>query len=779
MIKEVKISIRTLVEFIMRHGSIDNRYVGSVRAVEGTRAHQKIQKSYKENYMAEVPLKYEFEYEDIKIRVEGRADGILIEEDNVVIDEIKTTVRDLLTIDEDFNPLHWAQAKCYGYIYCKENNLEKIDIQLTYYNIETMGIKYLRKTFSFEDLEEFFFWLIDEYRLWAKIEGQWKVKRDESIKELQFPFPAYRDGQRELAVRVYKSVVEGKKCFAQAPTGIGKTISTMFPTIKAMGQGETSKVFYLTAKTITREVAEKSILLMKEKNLNLKFVTITAKDKVCKMDQVNCNPEYCPYANGYFDRINDALKDIIENSDNYSRTEIDRLSDKHRVCPFELSLDLTLWSDVIICDYNYVFDPKVYLKRFFEVKNTDYTFLVDEAHNLVDRGREMYSAKLSKADVFKVKKLIGKKDKAVSNSLNKLNSYFIEKRKILEELEQNFMVEEDEPLDIYSLLRMFLERADEYLANSREENKELMDLYFDAHGFISMAEFYDDNYVTLYEKNSDDITIKLYCVDPSKVLQEKMSKGKSTIIFSATLLPMDYFKDIYGAKDDDYLVKLKSPFSTNNRLLMVGDNIFTTYNNRENSAKEIVKYIAQCINSKKGNYMVFFPSYKYMEMIFNKLKESFPEINASIQESNMTEEAKENFLMKFNEENEESHVGFCVLGGHFSEGIDLTNDKLIGVIIIGVGMPQICVDRDIIKNHFNKEDNKGFDYAYVYPGMIKVLQGAGRCIRTEKDRGVIMLLDSRYSQRRYLELFPGEWFPNNRVRNSEEIAELCDRFWNE
>lgn len=777
MNKIIKISIRNLVEFIMRHGSIDNRYTSSIKAIEGIRGHQRVQKSYGDNYTAEVPLKYTLTYEDLEIMVEGRADGILIEDEKTIIDEIKTTTKDLLLIDENTNPLHWAQAKCYGYIYSMQNELDNIDIQITYYNIDTKSTRILRQSYTLKELEEFFFWLIDEYKSWAQLESDWVNKRNESIKKLKFPFENYRPGQRELAVRVYKSITDSKKCFAQAPTGTGKTISTLFPAIKAMGEDKTSKIFYLTAKTITREVAQNTISLMRKKDLNLKAVTITAKEKICKMDEVNCNPEYCPYANGYFDRINNSLKDILAKYNDYSKDNIEKISEEYMLCPFELSLDLTNLSDVIICDYNYVFDPRVYLKRFFDTKTTDYTFLIDEAHNLVDRAREMYSATLNEEKFVKVKKLISKKDKRITRVIKEIQSYFEDKLEDLTTLDENDLVESEAPLELCEILSSFIKFVDEYLARTNEENEELMDLYFDVYSFLSISDFYDKNYTTIYTKTFNGMTIKIYCVNPQKVIEEKMKKAKSNIIFSATLIPMDYFMKMYSYDEEDFIINLKSPFDVKNRLLMIGDNVATTYNKRFETSEDIASYIANCVQAKKGNYMVFFPSYKYMDLVFDKMKENYPNINTSIQESNMSEEEKEEFLSMFDEDNKETHVGFCVLGGHFSEGIDLTNDKLIGVIIVGVGMPQIGIERDIIKDHM-KDSNKGFDYAYVYPGMIKVLQAAGRCIRTDDDKGVILLLDNRYSQRRYQSLFPYEWYPNFRVRKSDDVKTLCEEFWN-
>lgn len=560
MNKIIKISIRNLVEFIMRHGSIDNRYTSSIKAIEGIRGHQRVQKSYGDNYTAEVPLKYTLTYEDLEIMVEGRADGILIEDEKTIIDEIKTTTKDLLLIDENTNPLHWAQAKCYGYIYSMQNELDNIDIQITYYNIDTKSTRILRQSYTLKELEEFFFWLIDEYKSWAQLESDWVNKRNESIKKLKFPFENYRPGQRELAVRVYKSITDSKKCFAQAPTGTGKTISTIFPAIKAMGEDKTSKIFYLTAKTITREVAQNTISLMRKKDLNLKAVTITAKEKICKMDEVNCNPEYCPYANGYFDRINNSLKDILAKYNDYSKDNIEKISEEYMLCPFELSLDLTNLSDVIICDYNYVFDPRVYLKRFFDTKTTDYTFLIDEAHNLVDRAREMYSATLNEEKFVKVKKLISKKDKRITRVIKEIQSYFEDKLEDLTTLDENDLVESEAPLELCEILSSFIKFVDEYLARTNEENEELMDLYFDVYSFLSISDFYDKNYTTIYTKTFNGMTIKIYCVNPQKVIEEKMKKAKSNIIFSATLIPMDYFMKMYSYDEEDFIINLKSPF---------------------------------------------------------------------------------------------------------------------------------------------------------------------------------------------------------------------------
>lgn len=774
--KKIKISVRSLVELIMKKGSIDNRFVGNIKAIEGIRGHQRVQKSYGDEYTSEVSIKHTFSFDEIEIEVEGRMDGLLIENNKTIIDEIKTTTKDLLLIDENTNPLHWAQVKCYGYMYCIHNGLDNIDLQVTYYNIENKSTRILRQKFKICELEEFFFALINEYKSWASMEKKWMEIRNESIKNLKFPFEEYRQGQREFAVRVYKSIVDSKKCFAMAPTGTGKTVSTLFPAIKAMGEEKTSKIFYLTAKTITREVVNDTIRLMKKQKLNLRSITITAKEKICKMSEINCNPDYCLYAEGYFDKINNALKEILNKYDDFSRKNIDEISEVYKLCPFELCLDLTMFSDIVICDYNYIFDPRVYLKRYFDVKKTDFTFLVDEAHNLLDRSRNMYSAEINQDTFIKMKKIIGKKDKRILNLIKEIESYFLEKSKVLDVMKEKYLVKNELPKALLELFNTLMKFMDEYLSRSNEENSDLLDLYFEVNKFISISNFYDNNYKTIYSDELLGINIKLFCANPSDLIVEKINRSKSATIFSATLTPLNYYKEIYGSEDGDFIINLKSPFDVKNRLLMIGDNISTTYDKREDTAEDIVEYIKACVECKDGNYMVFFPSYKYMELVYEKIRDKYADLNVIIQENNMSEEEKEEFLALFNNDNKETNVGFCVLGSHFSEGIDLTEDKLIGVIVVGVGMPQINRERDIIKEQLN-ENNKGFDYAYVYPGMIKVLQAVGRCIRTSKDRGVILLLDNRYSTYRYKSLFPQEWNPYVRIKKPNDIKHLCENFW--
>jgi Rad3-related DNA helicase len=660
----------------------------------------------------------------------------------------------------------------------EKNGLKNIDIQLTYYNVDTDEIKRIRKGFKFNDLSEFFFELIDKYLIWAKLTREWCIVRDESIKKTKFPYKTYRNGQRELAVSVYKTICESKKIFVQAPTGIGKTISTLFPSIKAMGEGKITKIFYLTAKTITRQVAEESIDEMRHCGLTFKSITLTAKDKICFKESTTCNPEDCEFAKGHFDRVDEAITDLFKNENAFTRDTIKMYAKKYTVCPFELSLDLSLWADCIVCDYNYVFDPRVYLKRFFQLNTANYTFLIDEAHNLVDRSREMFSAEIFKDPFLQLKKIYKTKEMGIYKILNKLNTMMINMKKKCEI--NGYFVQSEEPKEIYILLKRFIKESEPLLSedNKTESHNELLELYFNVLTFLKVAEFYDKKYVTYLEKSQSDIKLKIFCLDPSFLLSEALKRGKSAIFFSATLTPIDYFRDILGGDEDNYRMRLSSPFDVKNLSLLIANKISTKYDNREKSYSEIAKYIHEVIVQKIGNYMVFFPSYKYMNEVVSNFREMYPDVDTIVQSNSMTEEDREKFLDRFKSSTEEILLGFTVLGGIFSEGIDLKGDMLLGAIVIGVGLPKVCLERNIIMDYFKEKNGRGYEYSYMYPGMNKVLQASGRVIRSENDRGIVLLIDERFSKFYYKKLFPAHWNSYNEVSNLEQLNFYIKDFWN-
>lgn len=883
---EVRVSVRNLVEFILRSGDIDNRHrVSPDNAMqEGSRIHRMIQRRMGAEYQAEVFLRYTHPAEQYVLVVEGRADGIIDVEDGITIDEIKGTYRDLAKMKKPAD-LHIAQAKCYAYMYALQkysvvnfgNNGESISIseelysqqatpikiRITYCNIETEDIRYFYEEYTFEELADWFEQLIASYRKWADYMYSWRTIRQESIGQLSFPF-SYREGQKELASYVYQTIFHKRKLFLEAPTGVGKTISTIFPAVKAIGKNLGDKLFYLTAKTITRTVAEDTFALLRTRGLHFKSVILTAKEKICFMEKAECNPENCPYAKGHYDRINDAVFDLLTGEESFTREQIERYAQKHQVCPFEMCLDLSLFSDAIICDYNYLFDPHVYLKRFFgDSQNNNYLFLIDEAHNLLERGREMYSASLLKEDFLTLKQEIkktmvseiGKKsaNKGVSGQLEldmtlvsddsstssevqitdtveeqeaitipyakgrKGSSVFLRKgygERLIQQLEQCnkelLMLKREcenarlvENIDgfvrklmrLYSTLSDYLEEQEEVSLPIRDN---LLDFYFAVSHFLDIYELLDENYVKYTQLQEDDsFLLKLFCVNPSQNLKACMQRGRSTILFSATFLPIQYYKGLLGGDPEDYEVYAKSVFDPEKRALLIAGDVTSKYTRRsQEEYYNIARYIEKIVKNRHGNYMVFCPSYAFLQTIYQIYTEQFADDEqvCVIQQEYMSETDREEFLARFQgneeydlqenigidiemeEEEPRILIGFCVLGGIFSEGIDLKNDSLIGAIIVGTGLPQVCWEREILKNYFEEKGENGFDYSYRYPGMNKVLQAAGRVIRTVEDIGIVALLDERFLQGSYRKLFPREWEYFEAV-SVDTVAKRVERFW--
>ncbi len=827
---EVRISVRSLVEFILRSGDIDNRKAASAGDAmqEGGRIHRMIQRRMGPEYRAEVGLRYVHDAGEYEIIVEGRADGIItevvrealpplsieektddsetrlrvtpgqeqtIQKVTVTIDEIKGTYHDLKKMKGPV-AVHLAQAKCYAYIYAEQNGLSDIRVRMTYCHMETEEIRYFYEDYTYIELKCWFEDVMEQYRKWADYSFQWQKLRQASIKELEFPF-SYREGQKELAGDVYRTIYHKRKLFIEAPTGVGKTISTVFPAVKAMGEGLCEKFFYLTAKTITRTVADDTITLLREQGLKLKSVILTAKDKICFLEETACNPVSCPYAKGHYDRVNEAMYDLLTHVDNYTREAIETYAEQYRVCPFELCLDMSLFADAVICDYNYLFDPHVYLRRFFsEGIQGEYVFLVDEAHNLVERGREMYSAVLCKEDFLELKKLVKPYDERISKNLDKCNKELLVLKRECGDCRVKVTIE----ALVRALIR--LGGAIEDHLEDREDSpvrEEILAFYFEVSHFLEMYELADENYVTYSQLREDgSFIVKLFCVNPAVNLKNCMMRGRSTILFSATLLPIQYYKILLGAEEGDYEVYAKSVFRPDKLGLYIGSDVTSRYARRgDTEYYRIASYLHQVISQRQGNYMAFFPSHAFLQRVYEIYQTHFNEageVECVLQESHMNEEAREAFLNRFrgNEdcdlqsligmeiemEEEKSLLGFCVMGGIFSEGIDLKNDSLIGALIVGTGLPQVCHEREILRQYFDGWGENGFDYAYRYPGMNKVLQAAGRVIRTEDDFGIAVLLDERFLSPAYRQLFPREW-QNWQAVIVDQIGRKVERFWDE
>ena len=816
----ISISVRGLVEFILRSGDIDNTEAGpsGVDVMQaGARIHKKLQAERGIGYEAEVPLNLLISGDRYDLMIEGRADGIYSkagESPEVIIEEIKGTYRKIEKMKEPV-PVHLAQAKCYACIWLatkpEAEGLKEIGVRMTYANLDDETIRNFDFCYEKDELKTWFDDLVGQYRKWADLEYEWKLKRTASIKECDFPFE-YRAGQKKLAISVYQTIVEKKKLYLEAPTGCGKTMSVLYPSVKALGEGKADRIFYLTAKTITRTAPEEAYEILRNRGLSFKTVTLTAKEKICFLEKCDCNPLGCKYAKGHYDRINEALFALVSKGTTYTREKILEYAVKYKVCPFELSLDASLFADGIICDYNYLFDPHARLKRFFESGSSEnFIFLVDEAHNLPARAREMYSATVSEKDLKTLKNTIkasigGNIDSAflkkeydkkissrISSVLNRLKGIREEygDDTVIAGFDKDWYKFETGIEDLVRAMERLHSAVSDYMEEREKPGKigqdlkdKLLDLFFDITDFLTVFEDMGDDYV-IYDTWSPEEGFKviLFCTDPGRKVKRSLDMGISSVLFSATMLPIRYYKGLLGGGNEDYEVYAESVFDPSRRGIFIANDVTTRYKDRsEDEFFRTADHISRAVRPKRGNYMVFFPSYAYMYKVYDIYADAFlmPGDEIVLQQEGMTEADKEDFLSMFSGSGTASGslIGFCVMGGIFSEGIDLKGDSLIGVICVGPGIPGVDLEHDILREYFDGEDHMGYEYSYMYPGMNKVLQAAGRVIRTEMDRGIVVLLDKRFLTSGYKKLFPREW-TNVCITDLAHIREDVTSFWEE
>ncbi len=831
---EIRLSVRALVEFLLQRGSIDSRAVGFDRALEGARIHRRLQKSAGEKYEAEVSLLDQQTVDGISYQIEGRADGIFTDDrGTTTIDEIKTTTIPYASIVEDMNPCHWAQGMVYAAIYGSQQHLDALSVQLTYYQIDEERIIRFVRHFTLRQLQTFYQDLLLQYTPWAKRQQEHTQQCTASLTDLRFPFAEWRTGQHAMSGAVYHTCKEAdSRLLCQAPTGIGKTMSTLFPALKSMGEGCGEKIFYLTARSTVRTAAEEAIAHLRQMNPNLvlRAITLTAKDKIClcRNDEgrPECLPERCPYAKGYFDRILTAMEDTLAQDVVLSQDTLSAFAKKHQVCPFEMQLSLSEWCDVIIGDYNYLFDPVVHLQRFFDAKG-DWLFLIDEAHNLPSRARAMHSASFTKSQLLEARRALGKGKSSLKTALGQANDFLLQFRKALSTEDadafptaensiqtslfgqQSFDSDADSSDALSENSNLFGNQEPLYQSNSTRYYKELpprfcatlqkilspaqhwledhkdgpahetiLQLYFSLRAFLRVAEQYDTHYVTQWTVHGSELEIDLLCLDPSAFVERSLNRGRSAVLFSATITPPSYYKAVLGCPNAS-AVALQSPFAPEHLGLYCLGNISTRYRDRENSLHPIADALAAMVQAKQGNYLSFFPSYAYLKQVQQVFTERYPEIPILAQESGLDETARADFLARFSAENEQTLLGFCVMGGVFGEGIDLAGDRLIGCAVIGVGLPQVNPRQDILRQYYDEPENGGcgFDYAYRYPGMNKVLQAAGRVIRTPQDKGVVLLIDDRFTQEEYRRLMPPHWAHLQTCYDIPALQSAVHTFW--
>lgn len=777
---QIKLSVHQLVDFLLRKGDIDTRVYSSTTMQEGTRIHAMYQARQGSDYISEYPLRQTIVLNEYEFILEGRADGIIKNGDDYTIDEIKSTVAPLEEFKKDQLDWHLGQAKCYAYMFMKEQNLATIGVRMTYIrqgkNDEKLIDNY---RFSAEEIETYIKELLSRYIDFYEIIVRHEKERNASIESLPFPFKSYRKGQKQLAKYSYSIAKNGGRLFVEAPTGIGKTVSTIYPFIKTLEDNKDCKIFYLTAKNSGKEAAYSTIKILKSSGLVLKNIVISAKDKICFSKGKGCNPEECPFAKGYYHKIQNIIRESLLAHSDFDYETITKIAMDNEVCPFELELDLSLYCDAIICDYNYMFDPLVYMKRYFDADSSAHLALIDEAHNLIDRSQEMYSARIfsKKFDLARksVKKLEHKK---VNSAIRRMTKTFSTIKKEFESGETLIDYFDDatfKALNAFSLAVQDLSKND-----NKSMTPELLDFYLDVNKFLKISEFFSEKYIAYVRVSSGkkkDVTLNLYCLDASKFLKRRLDAIKGSVLFSATLSPSEYYISLLGgdAQKDPYLL-LETPFKKEQLLFLVAPKVSTKYTKREQSYEEIASYIAEFVSHKKGNYMIYAPSYEYQERLLPLLEQKC-DYKIIVQRKDMTDQEKESFVAQFVKDPQETTIGFAIIGGSFAEGIDLVEDRLIGATIIGVGLPRINFESDQIAGYFNSISLSGKDYAYTYPGMNKVMQAVGRVIRSEKDSGAVLLIDERYAQSHYRDLFRHEWNDYRVVLNAEEIGEELKSFF--
>ena len=779
MEKYIKLSVHQLVDFLLRKGDIDNRVFNSSSMAEGSRMHKEFQNEQKPDsgYEAEYYLSHLFHIDGVDVFLQGYADGIFPNRyGEYTIEEIKTTVEELKIYRDENIAWHLGQVKCYAFMFAFEKNLPSISIRLHYIR-QGKNREHLTETYTYltSELEQEVTTYLEDYLDFYNIIFRLNEEKIQSISKLEFPFSSYRDGQRDLAKYAYSLAKKGGRLFVEAPTGIGKTMSTLFPFIKTLQDDEQSKIFYLTAKTSGKESAAKAMNLLKDSGLIINHIIITAKEKICPNSQRTCNPDECPFAKGYYSKLQGVLRYALTHYSTFDLDKINELAFENMMCPFELQLDLSLFCDVIICDYNYLFDPITYMKRYFDEDSSHFLALVDEAHNLVDRSRDMYSASIKQSTFLEARKAMRKtKHPLIKRRMSALRKFFEDLDEAYDIGDHTYDNFKDED---YRMLALFTET---YLDINKNEHNvicpELTTLYLEINRFLRIGELYNEKkYLTYITKTEDDLKISYFCLDASSFLSSITRRIKASLFFSGTLSPIDYYVTTLGGSEEDARLMLPSPFPKENFKIMIAPKISTKYKNREASYELVKEYILSFIGNKVGNYFIYSPSYEYMNRILDGF--TYEEGNIYIQKQNMSEKEKENFLLNFVSNPQKTNIGFLVIGGAFGEGVDLVSDRLIGAVIIGIGLPKTNFASDAIAEYFKEEELPGYEYAYTNPGMNKVMQAVGRVIRSEDDLGAALLIDERYLYRQYRDLFKSEWSHYSVVYSPKEVEEELANFF--
>ncbi|MBR2388673.1 MAG: ATP-dependent DNA helicase [Clostridia bacterium] len=693
-----------------------------------------------------------------------------------------------------------SYLKCCALFVAKRDGLSQISLRLyiVLNDSEKDAVKHFDYFYGADELEKSFVKLLNKVNFRGVHSYEKARKAIPSAANALFPYDELREGQEMMIKETYSSIKQGHGLFLQAPTGTGKTVAALYPSVRALGNGLVDKIFYLTSKASTRREAFRGAAKLFEAGAMLRTIVIGAKEQVCmcpaRMFNNNgtshCNPDECSYAKDYYVKVEGAIRELLESGHGYTVRQISMVAKKYEVCPYELSLDLSELCDIIICDYNYVFDPSVYFRRYFSadaIKKNKYVFLVDEAHNLADRAREMYSSTLESKMFSKLNERFADDDKELKGIFLELLGVFYTHRAFCGDtfvvdkdgIERGYYVSNTLLSQFLSALESFKKKCEAFLKKNKDHLlfSELNAVLSETRKYLLVAEFFDNRFYNCIYAEGENTAVRIFCLDPSYILSKIQKRARSTIFFSATLTPLDYFKEILGGDKNSEHISLPSAFDPSNLCIAVAGYVSMRYSDRSDNVAKYVSIIAATVSRKAGNYIAYFPSYECMLKVYTAFKEKYRDVDTVIQSKNMTLEQKEKFLEFFKNDEGVLRIGFCVLGGSFSEGVDLPGARLIGTVIFGVGLPGLSSEKNIIRDYYDNRGESGYDYAYTFPGMNNVLQAAGRVIRTESDRGVVVLADDRYCEEKYSSLFPEHLSDIKKANSARELAEIIQNFW--
>ncbi|MEP5763935.1 MAG: ATP-dependent DNA helicase [Halieaceae bacterium] len=751
---EYTLAVRHLAEFCHRSGDIDYRFTPSPTGEQGVAGHQQVYQRRGAGYQAEFALETLFSAEDWQLRIRGRADGY--DADAGLIEEIKTCRVERASIPPAIEQLHWAQAKIYAALLCRQQDeLAQVQVQLTYFNIDSAEEWPQRETLGREQLLAFLEDSVRHYMDWMQLQHAWRLQRDASITALSFPHEEYRPGQRQMAETVYKCIAQSGQLLLQAPTGIGKTAAVLFPALKALAADKHQRIAFVTARTVGRRAAEESLAEMAGQGLLLRRLTVTARERICFSPGKACHGDDCPYASGYYDRLPQALAAAMQET-RLDREQIEALAQRFTVCPYQLGIDLLPWVDLCIADIHYLYSFNAMISSLFAERQLRWTTLLDEAHNLPQRARDMFSATLAKRELMAAKKQAGGK---VKSALERLNRELLQlDKETWQDSDFDSRATPPESL-LVSLQRLVAAVVAQQAENPLllQQQPALLDFYFELLQFQRVLEVYDEDYrfEMTRSRKQQSLVIRLRCLDASRLLSERQLRPVAVVAFSATVSPPQWVLQELGFAGPAVFQELPSPFSPGQYKIQRNTRLDTRFRARAATLPALAASISEWLRQTPGNCIVYFSAYQYMSDALELLRDAVTERHLCVQQRNWDESSRDDLLETLR--SRQDVAAFCILGGVFGEGIDLPGEALRSVVVVGVGLPQFNRERESLRDYYQQKSGLGYEYAYVYPGMQRVSQALGRVIRRESDQGSALLIDPRYADAEYSRLLPPWW----------------------